>query len=315
MSTILDMLCEREMTPEQREAKRLRARARRERARAAREENPVEVSDELQVGDDDWLLGQWRKANEKYFGGTLHRPNILEWDRSKGRHGVCTNDYDPSKKKIFCSRISISENASNYSTFRNTLVHEMVHQWVYQNYTDDDIRAANRYGQARSRHWWRALTRDTGKDGHHGKWLAKVEELMAKFPELHISKYGSEVEDEVSDEKKVERASAAATAHVLVRKPNDRKNRYFYYVTDEAYKRLLEKIKDGSNTDGWYEYDFDRKKMQERIKDPMTQIGNQCYRIGYFEQLREDGVIFYWTEKELNRREYDYTPRRRSFRW
>lgn len=62
MSTILDMLCEHDLTPEQREAKRLRAKARRERSRAAREENleekPEESSDVLRIGDDKWLEAQ-----------------------------------------------------------------------------------------------------------------------------------------------------------------------------------------------------------------------------------------------------------------
>lgn len=305
MSTILDMLCERDMTQEQREAKRLRAKARRERSRAAREaDNEVkseESSDVLCIGDDEWLEAQWRKANNKYFNGSLHRPETIEWDRAKGRHGVCGADYDPSRNVIYCTRISISRlNVANYASFRNTLVHEMVHQLIYQQYTEDDIRAANGYGRARTRQWWRALTRDTGRDGHHGTWLAKAEELMTKFPELQITKYATSVEDDVPEETSVKRANAAATAHVLVRKPAYRRSRCFYYVTDAAYKRLIERIKAGSEIDGWYEYDFDRVKMQEHIKEPMTDIGFRFYKIGYFEQLVEDDVIFSRTEKELN---------------
>lgn len=305
MSTILDMLCERDITPEQREAKRLRAKARRERSRAAREADSEvkseELSDVLRIGDDKWLEAQWRKANDKYFNGTLQRPETIEWDRAKGRHGVCGADYDPSKNAIYCTRISISRlNVANYASFRNTLVHEMVHQLIYQQYTEEDIRYANSYGRARTRQWWRALSKETGRDGHHGTWLAKAEELMSKFPELRITKYATSVEDDVPEETMVKRANAAATAHVLVRKPLYIKNRRFYYVTDEAYNHLMERIKAGSEIDGWYEYDFDRDKMQERIKEPMTNIGFRYYKIGYFEQLVEDDVIFSRTEKELN---------------
>lgn len=85
--TILDMILERELTPEQREAKRLRAKARREKRRAEGSEAAHQPEEPKQVKSEPdpdssvdistgFLRVQWRNFNEKYFGGELKEPKF-----------------------------------------------------------------------------------------------------------------------------------------------------------------------------------------------------------------------------------------------
>jgi len=306
--TILEMMIdERTLTPEQREAKRQRAKARRERAKEANgssESKPREVSDELRIGDEQWANAQWEKMNRIYFNGSLKNPRKgVEWTRSMKCRGKCRCDYDYQKNEVYCEVILMNvKSFTSYTSFRNTLVHEMVHQWFYQQLGEDDIRFANRYGMARSRNWWNKLTADAGRDGHHGRWLMKAEELNEAHPELSLSKYSSEDQFDVSDEEKSARTEVANTAHALIRVIHrlGRSKRYFYYVTDEAYQKLKQSLADGTSVGPWYEYDFDPEKMAIEIKDPLRSIGNQCYKIGYFKDLCEKGIIKEWTERRVS---------------
>ncbi len=306
--TLLEMMIdERTLTPEQREAKRLRAKARREKAKQAdgtSDEKTPEVSDELRIGDDQWANAQWEKMNNIYFNKSLKKPRFgVNWTRSMKCRGKCRCDYDYTKNEVYCAEILLNTKYfSSYSSFRNTLVHEMVHQWFYQNLGEDDIKYANRYGMARTRKWWDHLTADAGRDGHHGRWLMKAEELNAAHSELSLSKYTSEDQFDVSDEEKSARTQVANTAHALIRVIHrfGRSKRYFYYVTDEAYQRLKKSLADGTSDSTWYEYDFDAEKMAMEIKEPLRSIGNQCYKTGYFKDLCEKDIIKEWTERKVS---------------
>lgn len=300
--SILSMILERELTPEQREARRARAKARREKAKA--EKSSESVDDVLRIGDDEWALAQWEKMNKIYFNGSLKKPRGgVHWTKKMKSRGKCRNDYDYIKDEVYTLEILLSMKAfTSYTSFRNTLVHEMVHQWFYQQLGEDDIRYANRYGQARTRNWWNHLTADAGRDGHHGRWLQKAEELNAAHKELSLSKFSSEDQFEVSNSEKKARTAVANKAHVLIRTIYrfSRSKRYFYYVTDEAYQRLRKSMTDGTISGPWHEYDFDPEQMAIEIKEPDHYVGNHCYKIGYFNDLCERGIIKEWTERKVS---------------
>lgn len=328
--TILEMILdERTLTPEQREAKRQRAKARRERAKedngspeekpheangsneekpheanGSHEEKPQEVSDVLRISNDQWANAQWEKLNKIYFNGSLKKPREgVQWTRGMKSRGKCRCDYDYQKNEVYCDVIFLNvKSFSSYTSFRNTLVHEMVHQWFHQQLGEDDIREANGYGKARSRQWWNKLTADAGKDGHHGRWLMKAEELNEAHPELYLGKYSSEDQFNVSDEEKISRTQVASTAHALVRviRHLGRSKRYFYYVTDEAYQKLKESLAYVTSDESWYEYDFDPERMALKIKYPLSSIGNKCYKIDYFKYLCEIGLIKKSTERRVS---------------
>lgn len=322
--TILDMILERELTPEQREAKRLRAKARREKRRAegseatAKPEEPKPVKSEPDPDSDVEISGgflrvQWRNFNEKYFGGELKEPKFFMPKSGKGSMGLCTHDYDPRSNEVYCSAIRINEDIENYQTFRNTMVHEMVHQWAYQQLDESDIRSANIYGQARSRKWWNALTRPMGKDGHHGIWLRKCEELTAKFPYLKLTKYGQKDELELEGEEKTAAVEAAKSNHVVLCEPGGGRRKYFYYITDSGFQELKSDIEAGKKSGKFVEYEFDPEKLAKEKISPVSHAGSSAYKGSYLEDLFERGVVKEWNSKYLGGEKRE--GRRSRFSW
>ena len=326
--TILDMILERELTPEQREAKRLRAKARREKRRAEGSEAPAKPQPKPEESkpvksepDPDsyveisggFLRVQWRNFNEKYFGGELKEPKFFMPKSGKGAMGQCTHDYDPRSNEVYCSAIRINEDLENYQTFRNVMIHEMVHQWAYQQLDQSDIRSANIYGQARSRKWWNALTRPMGKDGHHGIWLRKCEELTAKFPYLKLTKYGQKDELELEGEEKTAAVEAAKSNHVVLCEPGGGRRKYFYYITDSGFQELKRDIEAGNKSGKWVEYEFDPEKLAKEKLTPVSHPGSSCWKGSYLEDLFERGVVKEWNSKYLGGEKRE--GRRSRFSW
>lgn len=321
--TILDMILERELTPEQREAKRLRAKARREKRRAEGSEapQPEEPKPVNREPDPDssvdistgFLRVQWRDFNEKYFGGELREPKFFMPKSGKGSMGQCTHDFDARNSEIYCSAIRINEDIENYQTFRNVMVHEMVHQWAYQQLDESDIRSANIYGMARSRKWWDALTRPMGRDGHHGTWLQKCEALMSKFPYLKLTKYGQKDELELDGEEKNAASTAAKGNHVVLCEPGGGRHKYFYYITDSGFQELKREIEAGRKSGKWVEYEFDPEKLAKEKISPVSHPGSSAYKGSYLDDLFERGVVSEWKSKYLGGEKS--TARRSRFSW
>ena len=317
--SLLDMLLERELTPEQREAKRLRAKARREkRKEQSSAASPAPAP--AQAEDDTWVetrrpkeldpaapvdvstgfIGrQWELFNEMYFGNELKRPKFFMPKGGKGTLGQCTNDFDARTNTVFCSAIRINENVENYQTFRNVLVHEMVHQWAYQQLGESDIRSANMHGMARSRRWWNALTRPMGKDGHHGIWLTKCEALMSKYPYLKLTKYGQTDELEVSGEEKDAAIEATKGNHIVLCEPGGGRHKYFYYITDSGFQELKRDIEAGIKKGKWVEYEFDPEKLAKEKLTPVSHAGSSAYKGSYLDDMFERDVVIEWKSKYL----------------
>lgn len=268
-------------------------------------------------GDDEWLAKQWAGYNKKFFGGKLKKPKEIYWIRGGKALGRCGSDFDG--KKIFVNHIEISKEIENYTTFRNTLVHEMVHQWVDETYaTKDIIQTANACGKARSHKWWNSIkkSRGAGPDGHHGTWLAKCEELMKKDKTLKLTKYGTSNETQLTNRQVNKALKSLGKLHCIVQEGDPRTpRRHFYFCTDKAYKELLKDIKDGMRDGEWAEYEFDEKKMIQEIKSPMTYVGSRYYKGNYFDNLCERGLIDKYSKKVLGGVKIKHTRRTRSRLW
>lgn len=292
--SLLDLILERELSPEQREARRARAKARREKRRSQREEDDQAIH----IRSSDWLRSEWRKFNKMYFDGKMTEPKILDTTRGNSL-GRCSNDFDPYKEIIYCIGIYINPRIENYSTFRNTMVHEMVHQWCYEQLKEQDIKHANLYGMARSRRWWNALTRPMGKDGHHGIWLTKCEELVEKYPYLKLNKYGQTDEESVSDRELQKTMVVNKDCHIVLCEPGGGRRRYFYYLTDEAFRKLKKDVEAGVKSGKWTEYEFDPEKMAREKLTPSQVAGNSAFKGSYLDNLFERGVVKEWDYREL----------------
>lgn len=273
--SLLDMILERELTPEQREARRARAKARREKRKT---EEASSSSKKLKKDDErspdayvditgSFIAKYWEIYNDKYFDGKLRRPRGFFSFRGKGNLGTCSSDFDPVKEDVFCMGIRINTRIENYLTFRNVLVHEMVHQWAYQSLDENDIRSANQYGMARSRRWWKALTRPMGKDGHHGIWLQKCEELMRKFPYLKLTKFGQTDELEDTGEEKNAAIEATKGNHIVLCEPGNRSRKFFYYITDSGFQELKREIEDAAEILRDYENEEQMRSPEEQAQE------------------------------------------------
>jgi hypothetical protein len=275
----------------------------------------------LHRGDDEWLAKQWAGFNKKYFGGKLKKPKNIEWKKMSSLGKACC-DFDG--KKIFTKYILISPKLENYPTFKNTLVHEMVHQWVYETYgTKDAIRYANSVGKARCRKWWNSIEKSFGhgSDGHHGTWQNKCAELMNKDSSLKLYKYGSTDETELSTREINKKIKTQGNTHVVVQEGDPRTpRRHFYYITDKAFNQLKKDIADGTIGGQWSEYEFDRKKFVQDFKNsPRDWISSSSpyYTGTYFDDLCERGIIDKWSKKILGgqKTEHHRRSRRSLFSW
>lgn len=324
--SILDTLLERELTPEQREARRARAKARREKRRAdgsGAADKQEEPSSPKREQDPDspvditsgFLRVQWRDFNDKYFGGVLKEPKFFMPKSGKGAMGQCSHDFDPKANEIYCSAIRINEDLENYQTFRNVMVHEMVHQWAYQQLGERDIRSANAYGMARSRKWWNALTRPMGKDGHHGTWMQKCDELTAKFPYLRLTKYGQKDELELEGEEKSAAIEATKGNHIVLCEPGGGRRKYFYYITDSGFQNLKKDIEAGNKSGKWVEYEFDPEKLAKEKLTPVSLAGRSAYKGSYLEDMFERGVVSEWKSNYLGGEKATTQPRHRRLWW
>ena len=271
-------------------------------------------------GDDEWLAKQWASFNKKYFGGKLKKPKALYWEKGKSSLGRCGYDFDG--KKIYTKFIWINTKLENYITFKNTLVHEMVHQWVDETFgTKNAILIANGCGKARTRKWWNSMEKSlgAGSDGHHGTWLDKCEELMKKDKSLKLTKYGDTDETPLTKREVNKKIKQHGKTHIVVQEGDPRTpRRHFYYCTDEAYKRLLERIKDGSVGGQWTEYEFDPQKIVQEFKNgPMTYVGNSYYSGSFFDNLCERDIINKWRRTVLGgtKTEHHRRSRRSLFSW
>jgi hypothetical protein len=317
--SLLDMILERELTPEQREARRARAKARREKRKAeASSSSSEKPKKDREPAPDSYvditgsfIAKYWAIYNDKYFDGKLKRPRAFFPSSGKGNLGTCSSDFDPVKEQVFCMNIRINTRIENYITFRNTLVHEMVHQWAYQSLDENDIRSANQYGMARSRRWWKALTSPMGKDGHHGIWLTKCEALMSKFPYLNLKKFGSKDEIELDDDEVKEVVKKNNNCHIVLCEPGNRSRKFFYYITDSGFKELKREIEDGIKPGRWTEYEFDPVKLAQEKLTPTNYASGSAWRGSYLDNLMERGVVKSWPEKHIGGEKAETQPRRR----
>ena len=266
------------------------------------------------IGDDKWLAKQWEGFNKKYFGGKLKKPKSIFWKGRGGTLGRCCWEFNG--KNMYTSYIQISEKLKNYTTFKNTLVHEMVHQWVEETYcTKEAIRRANSCGMARCRKWWASINKSmgAGADGHHGTWLDKANQLMKKDSTLKITKYGDTDETKLSTREVNKTLKKQGKTHVVVQEGAEHTSRrHFYYCTDECYKRLVKRINDGEVTGQWTEYEFDPSKMVQEFKDgPMEYIGNSYYGGSFFDNLCERGIINKWKRNYLGGHKTEHHRRSR----
>lgn len=260
-------------------------------------EEPFEQTEEY--------VQKWYKVfNEKYFDNELRMPPF-KWRTVKSYVGQCCCSFNIYTQKIVCDVINLNKKKlSNFKIFRNTLVHEMVHQWQYEMMPDENIKYANSVcGRAATRAWWKwlGLTQD---NGHGARWLNKANELNRKFPELHITRFNnSETINNMDDEGNINKdyVDLIASSHLITIESAFGSKKNVTFINDETYKKLIQDLEDGK----YFalimrEYEFDPEKLKNYGLKPQESI-YYGYKWKFFNDLCKNGAVDKYSYKRLKK--------------
>lgn len=133
---------------------------------------------------EDYLKKYWAIFNKRYFNGKL-KPVQLKWSNHMKNWGLTYSEFNLSTNRIDTTKIVLNQKAlKTFKRFRITLVHEMIHQWVYQTKSQKEINEVIQSGiKPQSSKFWIRLHLSE-KYEHLGEWLEKSKELIAKFREI-----------------------------------------------------------------------------------------------------------------------------------
>jgi hypothetical protein len=141
--------------------------------------------------DNDFCEKAFDKFNQKYFEGKLAKIpfEIKNIPGCEGQFSFGVNFRDKKFNPI-CIRMT-NKDTWTLSSFRNTLVHEMLHYYVdcYDNgLTDEDWTSAIYYFIRGNKRKARSIIGTSDAACHSGNWLKFAKELNKKYPELCITR-------------------------------------------------------------------------------------------------------------------------------
>lgn len=144
--------------------------------------------------DNEFCEKAFDKFNQKYFEGKLAKIPFEIKSIGGGIEGQFAFNVNYRDKKFnpICIRINKKDDWT-LSSFRNTLVHEMLHYHVhcYNNgLTDEDWQAALFYFIRGKKRKANSILEVTDATCHGGIWLKSAKELNKKYPELCITRNG-----------------------------------------------------------------------------------------------------------------------------
>ena len=199
--------------------------------------------------DKDFCEKAFDKFNQKYFEGKLAKIPFEIKSLGGGIEGqfVFTVDYRNKKFVPICIRINKKDDWT-LSTFRNTLVHEMLHFYVhcYNNgLTDDDWHNALFYFFRGKKRKANSILEITDATCHGGIWLKSAKELNKKYPELSITRNGFVSYSAEKDKVKVINQLKDAYAVELLYMGSTKYPRY-RLVNKEQLDKIMGFIKEGA---------------------------------------------------------------------
>ena len=141
--------------------------------------------------DEEFCQKAFDKFNTKYFEGKLAKIPF-ECKPLPGLCGQFNYSTNFSNKKFIPLNIRVNTDQEwTFSSFRDTLVHEMLHYYVdcYDNgLTDEDWREALFYFLRSNKRKARSILNTSDAACHGGNWLKFAKELNKKYPELCITR-------------------------------------------------------------------------------------------------------------------------------
>lgn len=144
--------------------------------------------------DNEFCEKAFDKFNQKYFEGKLAKIPFEIKSIGGGIEGqfVCSVNFRDKKFDPICIKINKKDDWT-LSTFRNTLVHEMLHYYVhcYNNgLTEQDWQSAYFYYIRGKKRKANSILEVSDATCHGGIWLKLAKTLNKKYPELCITRNG-----------------------------------------------------------------------------------------------------------------------------
>lgn len=197
--------------------------------------------------DNEFCEKAFDKFNQKYFEGKLAKiPFEIKSIGGVEGQFVFNVNYRDKKFNPICIRINKKDDWT-LSSFRNTLVHEMLHYHVhcYNNgLTDEDWQAALFYFIRGKKRKANSILEVTDATCHGGIWLKSAKELNKKYPELCITRNGFVSYGAEKDKVKVINQLKDAYAVELLYMGSTKYPRY-RLVNKEQLDKIMGFIKDG----------------------------------------------------------------------
>ena len=201
------------------------------------------------------------KFNKKYFKNQLKEIPLSWCNKTKSTFFCCAN---VELKKIQPIRITLSKkNITDFNSFRNHLVHEMVHYYV------------NCYLLEPNKYTWMEFVRiykNKGKEKayryllgehHNSMWLSQASTLNKKFKELDITAFQH---DSVRNR---EDSNLHLIEKVTYDNEKSRGKSRYYCLSDSRLKKLKRSFKHIKNTprNDYYEVEVYRDKLTHSIHE------------------------------------------------
>lgn len=180
--------------------------------------------------------------NQLYFNNSL-KPIPFKVGRTTSERGCFCYHYDLKNKQMIPLYIKISNKGFvSIKTFRNTMVHEMLHYYVHCIIGHSDFQwnqaiSYLRYGQKKKA---LAALESTDETCHNGKWYELAKEMNEKYPELTIKRWsfgsnGIYERDKESYFKKIrDKYNLLKNSHLI----STLDEKEFYVINDNCYNEL-----------------------------------------------------------------------------
>lgn len=257
----------------------------------------IEVMSNVEVDYRDSFVEKWFKVfNEKYFSNKLKSINV-SWSSSMEYNGCFKYNVDVFAKIIYPLGIELNKSSiSSFESFRNILVHEMLHYYVdcYINKpTNEQWMEAVKLKLTKGEETYLDAL-DLGTDKCHlGNWQRLANELNSKFKELNITAFGERDIGLFSNKIDYDNIHL-----VLVKYKNndtDETNEKFKIYNKERLDEIKKHVREYKNKPisqkefYFYEIGLDKNKLSS---SGITEtFGNEMLSDSFINYLKKSGIV------------------------
>lgn len=240
------------------------------------------------------------KFNQKYFDNKLNNINT-NWDNSIDCNGCFVFSIDVFLKEITPLSIKLKpKNISSFDSFRNVLVHEMLHYYVDcfdSDLSDNDWLKAVQIKMTKGEQDKEFLDtlRLSSNKCHEGNWLKLANNLNSKYKELSISAFGDR-DIGLSSSDTIDYKNIHLMYVRYVDKEREKTLEKYKGYTKEKYNDVIKHIKEYKNSGKkskieYYFYDLEIDRNKLKVSGFSENLGNESFKEDYINYLKSSGVV------------------------